>query len=74
MLREYIDQIIADIKSDPKTFLRILMIVVTGGSLLLAISLIFGYTMTSADIPCGLIACFILSITYHQYTLYSKGL
>jgi len=73
-VKEYLDQIIDDIKSDPKTFLIILVIVVTGASFLLAISLIFGYSMTSADIPCGLIACFILSITFHQYTLYSKGL
>ncbi|HMW38583.1 MAG: hypothetical protein K1X68_14110 [Saprospiraceae bacterium] len=73
-MKEYLDQIIDDIKSDPKTFLIILVIVVTGASFLLAISLIFGYSMTSADIPCGLIACFILSITFHQYTLYSKGL
>lgn len=59
-----------DLRSDFKRFTKIFAGVVLFGLILLTVSqLAFGYERTDADVPCGIIASFIIAITYHQYLL-----
>ncbi len=59
-----------DLRSDFRRFTKIFAGIVWIGLVVLTISqLLFGYERTDADVPCGIIAAFIIAVTYHQYLL-----
>ncbi|MEO6693319.1 MAG: hypothetical protein ABIO44_13320 [Saprospiraceae bacterium] len=70
---ELLKMVLEDLRNEFPSFSRILFGVIIFGLAFLAISIsFFSYELTDADIPCGLIASFIIAVTIHQYEISNK--